>query len=168
MAELQWFAVRVRVKHEQNVAEWLLAKEYEVFLPLHNCRRIRFDRVEDVQMPLFSGYLFCRIDFDDRSRPIVTTPGVMGIVGFGGVPVPVGDVEIESLRTLVNSGVRVEPWPRLIPGSSVRICRGPLAGVEGKLVEVRKDRHLVVSISLLQRSVMVKVDSSWLCSVESL
>lgn len=168
MSELPWFAVRVRVKHEKTVAGSLSAKNYEVFLPVHTSRLIRSGRAEDVQTPLFSGYVFCQIDFSDRSRPIVTTPGVLGIVGFGGVPAPVSDHEIESLRTVITSGLDVEPWPRLVPGTIVRLCRGPLASVRGTLIDVRKGQHLVVSITLLQRSVMVKIDPSWVIPETSL
>jgi transcription antitermination factor NusG len=168
MSVLRWFAVRVRIRHEQVVAAWLVAKNYEVFLPLQNCRRVRSGRVEEIQMPLFSGYVFCRIDFEDRSNPIVTTPGVLGIVGFGGTPAAVSDSEIESLRSVLKSGMSVEPWNRYSPGSPVRICRGPLSGVEGTLVEVKRGHHLIVSISLLQRSVMVKIDPSWLTPANDL
>ena len=162
MSTLPWFAVRVRIRHEQAVATWLVAKSYEVFLPLQNCRRKRFARIEEVQMPLFSGYIFCRVDFNDRSHPIVTTPGVIGIVGFGGTPAAVSEGEIESLRGVMQSGMPIEQWSKYVPGSPVTIRRGPLSGVEGTLVEVKQRHHLVVSISLLQRSVLVKIDPSWL------
>lgn len=88
-------------------------------------------------------------------------PGVVGLVGFGKTPSPIPDDEIENIRTIVQSGVLVQPWPFLEVGQRVLIERGPLAGVEGILLELKGQFRLVVSIALLHRSVSAEVDRNW-------
>jgi transcription antitermination factor NusG len=90
--------------------------------------------------------------------PILTAPGVIRIVGYDRVPVPVDEAEIKALQTLVTSEVPTEPWPFLRIGEQVQIESGPLHGLKGILLEVRGTRRLVLSVSLLQRSVAVEID----------
>jgi transcription antitermination factor NusG len=139
----------------------LRGKGYEEFLPLYRSRRRWSDRIKELDLPLFPGYLFCRFDVSDRLMPILTTPGVIGIVGAGKTPVPVDDEEIEAIRALLRSGLVVQPWPFLRVGSKVYIEGGPLAGVEGIISNTDKVYRLVVSVSLLQRSVAVEIDREW-------
>lgn len=158
----QWFALRVRPRTEKVVAEALRSKGYEEFLPLHRERRRWSDRVAEVELPLFPGYVFSR--FDVRKRlPVLTIPGVMLVVSVGKVPEPIDDSEIEALQILVKSRLQVQPWPFLHIGQRVRIIRGPLVGAEGLLVSVKKQSRLVVSVTLLQRSVAIEIpeDSAW-------
>jgi len=158
----QWFALRVRPRAEKVVAEALRGKSYEEFLPLHRERRRWSDRVAEVELPLFPGYVFSR--FDVRKRlPVLTIPGVMLVVSSGKVPQPIDDSEIEALQILAKSRLRLQPWPFLHIGQRVRIIRGPLAGAEGLLTSVKKQSRLVVSVTLLQRSVAVEIpeDSAW-------
>jgi transcription antitermination factor NusG len=55
----------------------------------------------------------------------------------------------------------VLPYPYLREGQRARITGGPLAGVEGILVESRPDQGvLVLSVHLLQRSVAMSVDAT--------
>jgi transcription antitermination factor NusG len=116
--------------------------------------------VKQLDLPLFPGYLFCRFDVRDR-LPILTTPGVISIVGAGKTPVPVDDEEIEAIRAILRSGLAAQPWPFLRVGSKVYVEGGPLAGVEGIIANTDKVYRLVVSVSLLQRSVAVEINREW-------
>lgn len=153
-----WFALQVRVRHEADVTVHLEGKGYEWFLPLYKERKRWSDRVKQVDSPLFPGYVFCRFNPNDR-LPILKTPGVTQIVGYNRVPVAVDESEIDSIRTLVASGVPNFPCAYLEVGSRVRIEAGALRGLEGILMEVKGKRRLVLSITLLQRSVAVEIDS---------
>lgn len=155
-----WFAVEVRHNREKVVADLLEAKGLEAFLPSYQEPRKWSDRVKLTELPLFPGYLFCRI-VGDRRMPILTTPGVRGVVGFGSVPVPVPDGEIEAVRLFIKSRLKIQPWPFLQIGQAVKIQKGPLAGVEGILQEFRGNYRVVVSISLLQRSIAAEMDGTW-------
>jgi transcription antitermination factor NusG len=83
-----WFALHVRTRYETRVASFLEGKGYQLFLPVHTCRKRWSDRIKNVETPLFPGYLFCRLDPQDR-LPILKTPGVIQIAGYNRVPVPV-------------------------------------------------------------------------------
>jgi transcriptional antiterminator NusG len=156
---LNWFALRVRPRWEKPVAESLRSKGYEEFLPVHKERRRWSDRMVTVHAPLFPGYVFCRFDVQQR-LPILTTPGVLFVVSAGRVPQPVDDAEIEALQVLVRSQLHLEPWPFLEVGQRIRILGGPLAGAEGILLSVKKQDRLVVSVTLLQRSVSVEIPNT--------
>jgi transcription antitermination factor NusG len=159
-----WFALHVRTRYEARVASFLGGKGYELFLPLHTCRKRWSDRIKSVETPLFPGYLFCRFDPQDR-LPILKTPGVIQIAGYNRAPVPVEESEILALQALIASGLPNQPWPFLGAGDRVRIDAGPLRGHEGVLVEFKGSHRLVLSITLLHRAVAVEIDSALVESV---
>jgi transcription antitermination factor NusG len=153
-----WFALQVRMRHETIVTDHLTGKGYEWFLPLYKCRKRWSDRVKETELPLFPGYLFCRFNPQNR-LPILKTPGVTQIVGYNHTPVAVDENEIEAIRALVASGVPNFPCAYMEVGSRVRIESGALRGIEGILTELKGKRRLVLSVTLLQRSVAVEIDS---------
>jgi transcription antitermination factor NusG len=155
-----WYAIRVRSRFEQAVSTALRGKGYEDYLPVYRSRRRWSDRSKDLELPLFPGYLFCRFDVQVR-LPILTTPGVISIVGTGRAPVAICDQEIDAIQAVIRSGLHVQPWPQLVVGSRVVIEEGPLKGLEGVAMDVKKKYRLFVSVPLLQRSVSVEIDREW-------
>jgi len=164
--DVQWFALQVRSQHEKTVASTLREKGYEEFLPLCQIKRRWSDRVKRLEAPLFPGYVFCRFDVQKR-LPILVTPGVQFIVGLGKIPFPIDNSEIAALQSIVKSGLPAQPWPFLKIGQRVRIEQGSLEGIEGILLTPKSSYRLVVSITLLQRSVAVEVDRDWVIPVSS-
>jgi transcription antitermination factor NusG len=106
---------------------------------------------------LFPGYIFSCFDAA-ALLPIIVVPGVVNVVGRGPVPEPLDPAEILALRKLAESGLASEPWPWLRAGQRVRVFEGPLEGVEGILVRESGQDRLVISVSLLLRSVIAEVD----------
>lgn len=157
---LLWYAVRVKPNFEKTSASLLEGKGYEVFLPTYHSRRQWSDRLKELDLPLFPGYVFCRLEVNQR-LPVLTTPGVMNIIGVGKTPMPVPEEEIAAVQTIVLSRLESQPWPFLKIGQRVRIEHGPLAGVEGILTQFKSGYRLVVSISLLQRSVATDIEGGW-------
>jgi len=155
-----WYALRVRSRHESTVATHLQARGYESFLPLYKCRRRWSDRFKEIDLPLFAGYVFCRFSLLNR-LPVLAVPGVVHVVGVGRNPVPIDATEIATIQTAVKSGLPREPWPFLEVGDRVKIAHGPFCGIEGILVGFRGSQRLVLSVTLLQRSVAVQVDVAW-------
>jgi transcription antitermination factor NusG len=161
----RWFALRVQSRCEKVVAMVARNKGFEEFLPLHKSRRRWSDRLKAMELPLFPGYIFCRLD-PQRRLPLLTIPGVLHFVGIGKTPSPIEDVEIAAIQTAVGSGVLTEPWPFLDVGQRVRLEDGPLAGLEGILVETPKRQRVVVSLTLLRRSVAVAIERQWAAPVD--
>jgi transcription antitermination factor NusG len=159
-AELPWFVVRVRSNFERTIHLNFREKGYDTFLPQYRSRRVWSDRTKETEVPLFPGYVFCRFD-PLRRLPILTTPGVITILGSSAGPIPVDTSEVDAVRSLLQTKLPVGPWPFLVKGQSVKIEHGPLAGVEGTVLEVKNGFRLVVSISLLQRSIFAEIDRDW-------
>lgn len=155
-----WYALRVRSKGENVVASVLRSKTYETFLPTYQECRQYSDRIKKLNSPLFPGYLFCRLD-PNRRLPVLETPGVEYILGGQKAPEPVPYREIEALQKLSESGANARPWPYLKAGHKVAIRFGAFAGVEGLVVQEKGIERLVLSVTLLQRSVAVELDRTW-------
>ena len=154
-----WYAVCTRHQHEKAAARILEYKEFEVFLPLYKARRRWKDRVKELSVPLFPGYLFIREGLE-RWLPIITTPGVCNIVSCGGRPAAIPHSEIEGVRRIVESTLRVEPHPFLRSGDWVRVKYGPIAGVEGILLRKKNIARLVLSVEMLGKSAAVEVEAT--------
>jgi len=153
-----WFAVRTKARHEMVAARFVEAQGIEQFVPVYTSRRQWSDRVKAVQLPLFDGYFFVRMN-SNRFVPVLSAPGVVNVVGFGGTPSPIPHGEIEAVRRLVNSGLPACPHPYLKAGDRVRIKSGPLQELEGTLLRVRNQWRFVLTVEMLQRAVSVEVDS---------
>jgi transcription antitermination factor NusG len=155
----KWYALQVRSRHEDVVARHLDARGFESFLPLYKCQRRWSDRFKEIDVPLFPGYVFCNFNAMNR-LPVLTIPGVVQVVGIGRIPVPIDEMEIAAIQVAVKSGLPSQPWPFLRIGHRVRIEHGPLCGIEGILLGFRGHQRLVLSVTLLQRSVAVQVDEA--------
>ena len=152
-----WFALRLRSNYARTSQAHLRERGYEPFAPSYRVEQRWSDRVKQVERFLFPGYVFCRFDPHDR-LPVLSVPGVVDVVGFGKSPQAIPDEEMERVRRMVESGLPLAPYPYVQVGQAVLIDRGPLAGVEGILVEVKGKTRLVVSVNLLRRSVSAEVE----------
>jgi transcription antitermination factor NusG len=152
-----WYVLYVKPRHEKQVAAMLRGKDLEEFLPLY--ARKTPSRVSE--LPLFPGYVFCRFDQHDR-LPVLTVPGVLSILSVAGAPSAVQPDEMEALQRIVHNGLVRVPWPELPPGAIVTVSSGPLIGVQGVVVQHKNITRVVVSVSLLQRSIAVEVSREWL------
>ena len=159
LSRTRWFAVQVRTRWEASTALLLSGKGYETFLPTYKIKRRWSGSVKEVDIPLFPGYVFCNFEALKR-LPILVTPGVISVVGRGRTPVPVEDGEMVSLQAAVRSRLHAEPWPYLEIGERIRIDDEPFHGLEGVLVSFKGSHRIVVSVTLLRRSVALEIDRS--------
>jgi transcription antitermination factor NusG len=158
-AEGHWYALYTCPRHEKRVAEQIEQRSISCFLPVYRSVRRWKDRRKELELALFPGYVFVRIDLKDRLRVLQLT-SVVRFVSFNGQPVPLPEGEVESLMNGLSSGICAEPHPYLRVGRRVRVRNGPMAGMQGILVR-RKDRfRVVLSLDLIMRSVAVEVDES--------
>jgi transcription antitermination factor NusG len=155
--EARWYAAYTSANHEKRVAVQLVQRSVEHFLPLYASVRRWKDRRVKLDLPLFPGYVFVQMALRDRLQ-VLQIPGVANLVGFGGTPTALPEGEIEALRASLGSGVHAEPHPFLTAGRRVRIKTGPLQGREGILIRRRGNLRVVLSIELIQRSIVVDVD----------
>jgi transcription antitermination factor NusG len=155
----RWFALQVRTRWEGSTAVLLSGKGYQTLLPTYQTKKRWNGKPRVVNAPLFPGYVFCYFDAQKR-LPILVTPGVIAVVGRGRLPLPVDDGEIAAIQNVLSSGFHPEPWPYLEKGQKIRIESDVLNGLEGILINFKGKDRIVVSVSLLRRSVALEIDRS--------
>jgi transcription antitermination factor NusG len=153
----EWFALVVKPRFDKAVARALELKGYETLLPVYKKYHRYGNRSKHFELPLFPGYVCCRFDAETRLS-ILTTPGVVRVLGNGNMPTAISASEINSLQTAIRAKLSIEPFPFVQAGQRVRITNGALAGVEGIVLGPKPKLRLVLSITLLQRSVLLEVD----------
>jgi transcription antitermination factor NusG len=160
--EPRWYAVHVRSRHEFQVTDRLNMKGMETFLPSVERLRKWKDRKKLIEFPLFPGYIF--VHTTKESKNLLSVLKVKGVVRMlstiPGEPDPIPDDQILSLKTLVDNKEDLDPYPYLSEGQRVTIIKGPLAGVEGILVE-KLDKHiLVLSVDVLRQGVALTINAA--------
>ena len=151
-----WYAAHIRSRHEKKVAKQLSERHIDHFLPLYTTARRWSDRVAQVELPLFPGYLFVHIPPVKRLK-VLEVPGVVSLVSSRGEPVPLPDPEIERLRLGLLAKVNAEPHPYLKVGTRARIINGAMRGLEGILVKQKDAVRVVISVELIMRSIIVDI-----------
>src|SRR5262249_31238528 len=156
---LRWYAACTHPRHEKLVARQLQERRIECFLPLYRDVRRWKDRRKELDMVLFPGYVFTRLDLRDRLR-VLQLQGVTRFVCFYGKPAPLPVEEIESLRRGLEKGVYARSHPYLKVGRRVRVVKGPLAGAQGILLRTKEKCRVVISMDAIQQSVALEVDAT--------
>jgi len=151
-----WYVVYTCPRHEKYVAHQLGERAIGCFLPLYSSLRRWKDRTKRLELPLFPGYLFVQMTTQNRVQ-ILSLPGVVQFVCFHGQPAPVSKGELESLRQGTSGSMDVQPHPFLQAGRKVRVVSGSMAGVEGIYVRRKDQNRVIITISLIQRSVAVEI-----------
>jgi transcription antitermination factor NusG len=153
-----WFAVYTAPRHEKFVQAQLIAKQVQSFLPLYTVvRQWRNGVRREIEHPLLPGYIFVRFGAGERLAVLQTT-GVLYLVGSGTTPTPLDDQEIHTLRVGAQRA-SLAPHLFLCAGDTVRIARGPFAGVKGYVERDGGNLTVIVSIQLIQRSFAIRVDA---------
>lgn len=159
MEQPQWFAVWTRSRHEQVVRAQLDEKQVTNFLPtLTKWSRWR-DRRKQIEVPLFPGYVFGRFPSSERLM-VLKCAGVVSLVSVNGVPVPIPDHEVDSIRQLVESTLPYDPCPTIKTGTMVEVVHGPLKGVLGRLTRKGTQARLILAVNLIGQGVSVQVDAA--------
>jgi transcription antitermination factor NusG len=157
MEKRNWFAVYTTCRHEKRVAHHLEQRQIEHFLPIYRAHHKWKDGTKAVvDLPLFPGYVFVRIDLNDRVG-VLEVPGVLSMIGTAKQPAPLPEHEVEALRVGLDP-TKAEPHPLLTVGQRVRITRGALAGVEGIVVRKKGGLQVVLTLSLLMQSIAIEVN----------
>jgi transcription antitermination factor NusG len=158
VAQMNWYAIQTRSRHEKMVVQQLQAQGIITFLPLSSEMREWSDRQKLVEFPLFPGYAFVRLVYGPEERlRVLRTEGVVNFVGTAGQGIAIPDNQIKHVQTLLANKVPFESYPFLKVGQRVRIRGGALNGTEGILVRQDTDRMLVISVELIQRSLSIRL-----------
>lgn len=155
----EWYAVYNIVRHEKTACMRVADKRIETFLPLRKVLSRWKDRNKIVHIPLFPGYFFIYICPSSQDQlAVLTTPGVVKILGNGGNLFPIPSNQITAIQTLLTTNLEFQPDEYDLTGREAIVIRGPLNGILGKVIERRGKHRLIISIDLIQRSVAAEVD----------
>ena len=160
--EPAWYVVYVRSRTEKKVAERMERDGISHYLPLLRTKRQWSDRVKEVDMPLFPGYLFVQTTATDFST-VQVVPGVVGFVREEGRNAVVPTDQIEAVRDFLTTGQIQGAQPDdFAPGERVRVIHGPLFGVEGELVELRNEKHFIIRVEVIQQVILADLPPGYL------
>jgi transcription antitermination factor NusG len=162
-----WVAVQVRPQRERLVSCLLANKGYDQFFPTFRAKAKPRRGGINLDRPLFPGYVFCKLRPTNLGAKIVTTPGVIRILGVPGKPSPISDHQIAALQRIVHSKTNYRPCAYTHVGEEVRIVNGPLTGVTGALTHVFSRRRFLLCVDILRRAVSVEVSADDVISVAS-
>jgi transcription antitermination factor NusG len=154
-----WYALYTNPRHEKVVARQLKERRVENFLPLYRTWHRWKDRRKQVELALFPGYIFVRIEEQNKLQ-VLKTPGAVNLVSFNGKLAAVPEPEIEALRNALDNEICAEPCPYLRVGRKVRVVSGPMAGAEGILARKKDKYRVVISVEVLMRSVALEIDGT--------
>ena len=154
----QWYSIQTRYRFERKVTAQLQRKGLQTFLPLLEEFHRWSDRRQPIYVPLFSGYTFARCDLSANLRlELLHTAGVIGLIAFRGVAIPIPAKQIDDLQRLLSQKVPCALHPFLKVGQHVRIRGGSLDGLEG-ILRQRGDTNLVISIQSIQQAVAITIE----------
>jgi transcription antitermination factor NusG len=152
-----WYAVYTNSRYEKKVAELFERENIEHYLPLIKKYKLWSDRRKIVEVPLFSSYIFVYIS-EKEHMSVLKTPGVVRFIAFEGVKVVVRAVQIEAIKKYAETGEEwLENEADYTVGKRVRVNRGSMKGLEGRLVQILGKQRVKVEIDAIQQSVFVKI-----------
>jgi transcription antitermination factor NusG len=153
-----WYAAYTYSNHEKCVATQLGLRSIKYFLPLYDAVHRWKDRRVKLQLPVFPGYVFVRLNLTERLN-VVQIPGVARLVSFNGRPCALPDSEIEAIQICLLEKINCEPHAYLEAGRRVRIKAGPLEGFEGIVIGRKNRLRFIISLGLIHRSACVTVEA---------
>ena len=141
---LRWYAVYTAPRAEKKVSERFLQDGIEHYLALQKVKRRWSDRVKEVIVPVINGYIFVHIPTTDFYK-VIGTYGAIAFVKEGGIPTPIPDSQMKRLQFMIDHAEEPVEYTQesFEHGEKIRICKGPLEGMMGELVEV-KGKHKVM------------------------
>jgi transcription antitermination factor NusG len=155
----EWYAVQTLYRYEQRIARDLTVKGFETYLPLLRETRQWTDRKKVIQVPAFGGYVFVRQEASLRNRVrVLETSGVVRILGDNHAPVAIPEIEVQSLRRMLESDTSCRRCEYLTLGTMVEVKRGALTGIRGRLVRIHNRLRLVLSVATVSQAISVEVD----------
>lgn len=159
-----WFAVQCKPRREALAETNLLKQGYRIYLPRLATQRRRDGRWVDTVEPLFPRYLFLAAGSERQSlAPVRSTPGVCGLVRFGGQPAVIPEAVVESFRARQDPDTGAcARRKQFTPGARVEFRAGPFAGLEGVFDMEASHERVYVLLELLGKLNKVPVARDWL------
>jgi transcription antitermination factor NusG len=157
-----WYAVYVRSRHEKSVYSALLDKGIDASLPMMTVVRKWSDRKKKMQIPLFRGYVFVKIDVNIDNLNVLQTAGVVKFIGIRNKPSRIPDEQIHWMHMLVAESDTVRAEKEIPVGQRVRVMIGPFKGIKGVVRRVGSRSRLVVLIESIMQAISIDIKPEYL------
>ena len=151
-----WHVLHVLSNHEKRVAQHLVVRSVEHYLPLYSERVKWTDRTVVAERPLFSGYVFARYSLQSRIS-VISTPGVLRLLGNEERDM-VSCAELDKIRDGLASGLLLRPHPYVTMGARVRVRDGVFRGVEGVVTEFRHQCKVIIALAAVRQCFSLEVE----------
>lgn len=155
-SEKYWYALYTKVNQEFKTAEQLAKRAIEYYLPTVTKIKQWSDRKKKITEPVIKGYIFIYADETER-LDAVTIPSVVRYVSEYGKPAKIPPWQIENLKLVIESKSDFILYDGLVPGQTIEILNGPFKGIKGIIQLVNKNMNLVISIEILNRSLIIQL-----------
>jgi transcription antitermination factor NusG len=161
-----WIVVRSKPRSEKIAYTQLIVRGIEAYLPLLKERRKWSDRKKWVEFPLFSSYLFARVEIKN-SIFVLQTHGVSSLVKFGEEIAIVQDEVVNAIKLAIDGGYKLTPTEYFITGNSVEVIDGPMIGVKGIVVQLKGKDRLIIKIDAIQQALSIDIDTKFIKNIKS-
>lgn len=164
--ERHWYALYVQPRKEKVVHRELQKRDFECYLPLKKEIRKWADRKKQVELPLFTSYVFVKID-EYKQWDVLQVPGAVKFIWFGGKAVPIPEHQIESIKILIARDIAFELIPQQIrKGDLVRIKEGPFEGLVGTVLRNDNKTRFLISVNSIGTDIRLEISEEDLISIE--
>jgi transcription antitermination factor NusG len=154
-SDMRWWCLHTRPRQDKAVARELRESGVSYYLPQimkeHSTPKGR--RIWSV-LPLFMGYVFLHGDDKDRLRALHChrLVGVLQVFDQESLA-----QDLRRVHGILSSGLPLAAESHALPGTTVRIKSGPLAGFEGTVIRRGGGDHFVASVRFLSRGASVQL-----------
>jgi len=153
---MEWFIYYTYPKSERIVKNEFEKRNFEVFLPLIKIKRIWSDRIKELEVPLFSNYIFIKSNKCDIYK-IIKHPKIVKYLAFEGKPSVLKDEEIICIKKFLNNSNDIAIGSRIMGGDCVKIISGPLKGLTGKLIETKNSKRFEIYLTELKQTMSIGI-----------
>ena len=156
-----WYVLHTKSRFEKVVADGLVKKAFEIFLPKTKVKSRRKDRKRILEVPLFPGYVFIKtILTPDIHLHILKTAGVVRLIGTQKMPVPVPEDKVDALKIMIASGGNIHTGTDFRTGDPVMVVFGPFTGIKGVFARYGREGRVIVYFDALGQYAACEVNEA--------
>lgn len=153
-AEPRWFVCHTKPRCEKKFDDVLAREGFAHYLPLIKSVRRYGTQKKTFTKPLFTGYVFARIEPEKKARIyqqdlLVRAMQVENEATFLR--------QLEDVKLICASGLEASMHPLMKKGTHVKVIGGPLHGLEGYVDDPANPQGIVVSVDVLQQGLLVRL-----------
>ncbi len=158
----QWYVLVAKSLTHKRVSALLHKLNLEYYLPVQRQLHYWSDRKKWVDVPILKPYLF--LYSTEAGRDILfNTTSAFRFLRFDGKLATASQREIDDIRLLCSYGSNIKlENGQARAGDKVNIVAGPLAGLQGLVLQQNGAHKLQVQIASLGRFASVEVESSYI------